>query len=902
MSLSLALNTALTSLSVNQQALTVLSQNIANANTPGYSRQILDLQAVYVDGQGAGVDITQITRRVDQYLQIATQNQLTAKGASGVVKEYSDRAQVLLGQPGSSNDLSSSISTFFNRMQTLAQQPQSATQQAQAVQAATTLSIQFNQLARGLQDLRFQADQDILRTIESLNADLKTLYDTNAVISKSKALGRPVTGLQDAQDKAIASIAQYINVQSIVKSTGEIQLYTSNGLPLVDTELHQLRYTPAGGTNTFANDTALSAITLVTVNDSGEVISSIQSVLATSAPSSQVTTVLTDGRLYGLLQVRDKQLYNMTLQLDELASYLRDQVNAAHNSGSGYPGSNSYVGSRLVNASDFSAWTGSVRIAVLGDDGKAVESVYGGQAYLPPLTLDLSTLDTGGGAGNPSVQGLVDAINGYFIPQNKVRLGPLNDIQLMSKTSQLPNSNEEFSFDFNLQNLTNENADFYVTGVSVLDDTGAALSGTLTSTIPDIDITSYTTTASSGGVTVNVASTDGLVSGQKVYLSTPGATIDGINATDLTGFFVIQNVTATSFTISTNGTATAGATTSPTGTAEIFPPYGTATSLSETRTQSNGFVTADLTGAGSSAYYTVSVNVAVNDADGDITTSTITYRVLNDQGSLLNARYGARTASGNGTVAMPESTAPIARAMLVDADGNELFRLNGKYTTTQNGYLKIVASNSTYSVSIDSLNSKELGQPNNIPPIAPSNRGFSHFFGLNDLFVNPTVGHDADVKKTSAQTLAVQSRFASDPTLLSTGTLTRDADVTGLGSYAFVRNVGDNSVAQRLAEISTSLITFPTIGGLGKTTLTLGDYASQIIGVASSAAAIARSQDANTQTLLEEYQKQSSVISGVNLDVELANTIIYQNSYAASARIITVTNGLFDTLLQAFRS
>ena len=68
MSLNIALYNAVTGLQLNQRALDITSQNVANVNTEGYSRKIIEQQAMVIDGQGAGVKIAAITRRVDEFL------------------------------------------------------------------------------------------------------------------------------------------------------------------------------------------------------------------------------------------------------------------------------------------------------------------------------------------------------------------------------------------------------------------------------------------------------------------------------------------------------------------------------------------------------------------------------------------------------------------------------------------------------------------------------------------------------------------------------------------------------------------------------------------------------------------------------------------------------------------
>jgi flagellar hook-associated protein FlgK len=275
--------------------------------------------------------------------------------------------------------------------------------------------------------------------------------------------------------------------------------------------------------------------------------------------------------------------------------------------------------------------------------------------------------------------------------------------------------------------------------------------------------------------------------------------------------------------------------------------------------------------------------------------------VNNNDTNLLNERYAATAATGDGKIIFPSSLTAVARALLVDENGVELAKINGVYTTNQAGYLKIEGVNSNSYIAIDSLDSVEQGKPNDTPPTIGTNRSFSHYFGLNNFFVD-----DSDIRATkttgSAAALKVEDRLTTNPNLIALGKLSASplpSDASKPSLYSYERNVGDNSIIQALAKLGIQSLDFATAGGLGQTKIPFGAYAGQIIGAAATNANISQTDKSNSQTLLDGYSQRSDSISGVNLDEELANTIIYQNSYSASARIITVVNTLFDTLLQS---
>src|SRR5262249_39817394 len=157
-------------------------------------------------------------------------------------------------------------------------------------------------------------------------------------------------------------------------------------------------------------------------------------------------------------------------------------------------------------------------------------------------TLDLSSLNSGDGDGKPTVQTIIDEINNYFkAPSAKVELGNLNNIQLASDTNSLPSGNPSlFNFDFDLQNLSSTKSQFFVTGLQVLDDTGANITNVSQppKTIalqPDV---AYNTNLGSSLVTITTATApQGINIGDEIYLSPPGTpTVNGIPAANLTGY------------------------------------------------------------------------------------------------------------------------------------------------------------------------------------------------------------------------------------------------------------------------------------------------------------------------------------------------------------------------------
>lgn len=902
--LSASLTNALSGLNVNQQALALLSQNIANANTKGYSRKVVVQGTQTINGNGVGVRIQDITRKVDLYLINTIQLQASAVGKSDVQRDYSDRTQLLFGSPGASNSLNTFVTSFFNQMQSLGQTPNDATLKSGAVHNAVNMATQVNRLARDLQELRYQIDQDIASAIPTINSNLQQIASLNGVIVNAKLVGRPVTELEDQRDMLVRDVAQYMDIQVLTRENGAVNIGV-NGTSLLDDRAYVLFYTPVASTEAVIENDRFGAITAQQIDESGSLTGPILE-LVSAGTSAEVVSSIASGKIRGYINQRDVAIPKILAQLDEMASTLRDNFNAVHNSGSSFPGAASYTGSRLVSSQDFTQWSGRTRIAVLGSDGQPIPSGYSHiSGGLPPLTIDFSRLNGGQGNGYPTVQSIVDEINQYYGGrQDKVEVGNISNIRLASNTNRLSASSTLFNFDLDFENLSELDSSVFVTGLQVLDDAGNDITS-ITRNAPSIDISatnSFLTSDGSTTLTIATESGNGLSDGDVIYLPDlasaifPLTEVNGIPLTDLSGkAFTVSSVTSNSFQITAASPATSTGTLNATS-ATVLPVYSTLEPGESAR--SSNPLEVSFGAATSSVFFTVKATVAVRDEDGNLSTSTISYQVNNNQTNIRNKRYSVEAATGDGNIFTPASGQPLARAMLVDANGNELAKTNGVYSLDDTGYLMIRTVSGSHVISIDSLDSTELGQPSRLPPIEGTNRAFSHYFGLNNFFVSDDSA--ADTLTHSALRLEVDPRLIADSNLITTGKLSLVPAVPGQDtSYAYERSSNDQRIINALAALGIDNASFSAAGGIGARSQTYSSYTAQIISLAATNATVAKSDAENNTRLLEGFDARSLAISGVNLDEELANTVIYQNAYAASARVVTTTKELFDVLLDS---
>jgi flagellar hook-associated protein 1 FlgK len=167
--------------------------------------------------------------------------------------------------------------------------------------------------------------------------------------------------------------------------------------------------------------------------------------------------------------------------------------------------------------------------------------------------------------------------------------------------------------------------------------------------------------------------------------------------------------------------------------------------------------------------------------------------------------------------------------------------------------------------------------------------GLAHYLGLNDLVVSDG---------PRASDFAVRSAIASDPALLATARLDVDA---GPPLSATLGGAGDNRGAQALADALSARHQVIARGGLDAKSVTLATYAGDIIARSALLAASAGQSAGRDRAMADELGFRADAVSGVNLDEEMARMVQLQQAYSTAARIVAVTEELFDELLGVVR-
>lgn len=375
--LTLALRTAQSGLSVNQTALNTVANNVANANTEGYTRKIVNLEHRVLAGAGAGVQVASLVRKVDEQLIASARTELSSLNAASAQESYFSYVQDLFGSPEDNASIAHQLAQFTAASESLATDPDSALAQQEVVLRGEDVANTLQHMTDTLQDLRRQADAEIADAVEEINSLIATIADLNVKVVATATVGHDVAGLQDQRDVALNRLAELVDISVYDRGNGDLVVFTTGGQVPVDSSATTVTHTEAA---------QVSAATTYAEGDF--------SAITTGNLGSDLTETVRGGKLYGLIQMRDSILPDMQSSLDELASELRDTVNQIHNRGTPLPGLQDMSGTRRFIRPDDQ----TITLTGGGDTAIVLMDVDGNQTAATTLETIMQSASYGSGA------------------------------------------------------------------------------------------------------------------------------------------------------------------------------------------------------------------------------------------------------------------------------------------------------------------------------------------------------------------------------------------------------------------------------------------------------------------------------------------------------------------------
>ncbi|MCC6469552.1 MAG: flagellar hook-associated protein FlgK [Alphaproteobacteria bacterium] len=399
MSLTVALRTALSALQTTQSQLQVTSNNIANVNTAGYTRKTQTVSSIVLDGTGAGVRADTIKRTVDAFLSRQVRDQASTSSMYTVMNQYLQSMQDQFGTPADNTSLTGSVSSLASALAALANTPESPTQASAVIGQAQLLAQQLNAYSSSLQGMRADTDKAISAAVTDINTALDRIGELNAQIMRAKALNQGLGDLQDQRDQLVRQVSEFMDVRSYERDNGEMVLMTGAGRRLVDgNQVEHLSHTSSAslGASTTYIDPSVTGF----YNTGGVAGIYLGTPPDTTNGTNDITSEIANGKLKALIDLRDDSLPGMQSSLDELATQLRDALNAAHNNGAAFPPPTTLTGSQSVVGTDPFNGAGAFRIALVNTTTGAVANVADiNLAGLTTVNQVINAINTAAGLG-----------------------------------------------------------------------------------------------------------------------------------------------------------------------------------------------------------------------------------------------------------------------------------------------------------------------------------------------------------------------------------------------------------------------------------------------------------------------------------------------------------------------
>lgn len=297
-----ALHVAMSGLKAAQLKMDTASNNIANANTVGYTRQRVDLKTRYPNfdpaGQvGAGVDVADIARIRDTFLDGRVRSASAALEETDVRADFLSRAELLTGEP--EIGVTASLDRLWGAFEDLALDPTDRTSRQAVLDELGSFTTVVNQISTGLESLREGAVESAQATLSDVNGTLAEIARLNVVILDASAEPGTPNDLMDQRDRLIDQVSRQIGATAVTDDDGAVRM-------------------------------SLNGLSLVTGSDHRPLTIDIDAGVVTHPTGVAVSPA---GEVGGYLAVYHDDIPQIQTQLDVFATQAADAINAVHQAG-----------------------------------------------------------------------------------------------------------------------------------------------------------------------------------------------------------------------------------------------------------------------------------------------------------------------------------------------------------------------------------------------------------------------------------------------------------------------------------------------------------------------------------------------------------------------------------------
>lgn len=306
------LNLGYKGVAAQQRALDVTGHNIANANTDGFSRQravmVTDMPMYTPNGYiGSGVDIINVERIRDKFLDQQYRNESNNKGYWDVTFNTYTKIEDILNEP-LDGSLRKSMDDFWSAWQDLSKDPESAAIRTTVVQKGITAADSFNHLNDQLELLKKDIGYNLQNKVSDVNSLAARIADINLQIIRSESDGRMANDFRDRRDMLVEELAKIVNIDITEDNRGGMNIFVGGQALVYTTTYNTIQSVPRPDGMfdvKWANESAFLA---------------------------------KNGEMKALIDARDTVVKSYTDMLDTAAKAFAEMTNSVHQSGFGLGG------------------------------------------------------------------------------------------------------------------------------------------------------------------------------------------------------------------------------------------------------------------------------------------------------------------------------------------------------------------------------------------------------------------------------------------------------------------------------------------------------------------------------------------------------------------------------------
>ena len=504
---------SISALKAFQTALSVTSNNIANANTPGYADESVELTAAVPQSAGQtaignGVDVAAINRAFSQ----ATENQLNSSQSSlgqlNGLQNYTNQIDNIIGT--TAGGLTTALQSYYSAWSNVANNPTSAASRQALLSQAQGVANSFQSTSSQLQALNSDVNSRISADVQQINSIGAQIANLNQQIVSSgvSATGQQPNELLDQRDTLVSNLSQLVGVTTTTDSNGALNVFIGTGQPLV-----------------------LQSATTTLSTVPNQFNASQLEVASSTSGGNSISSSITSGDLGGLLAARNQAIDPALNQLGQIATAVAQSANSLQNSGldlSGQLGANLFsVGGPQATASSANTDNTTVSVTV---------------ASLGALSADNYVLSYNAGAYT-----LTDAATGASVPLTGTgtAANPLTGAGLSIVVSATPATGDQFLIQPTAQAAG-------TISVALTDPSGLAAAGAIQTSAADTNTGSATI---SGGTVVDAANPN-LLNTTTIQFLTP--TTYSVNGAGSFAYTSGGNIALNGWQVQISGTPAAG--------------------------------------------------------------------------------------------------------------------------------------------------------------------------------------------------------------------------------------------------------------------------------------------------------------------------------------------------------